>query len=439
MKVGIITNGLTGILLESFELSRRLLAEGHEVIHFCSWDVAERVEENGFSFVELPPVNLFSKHEAFSSDSLSGWKSRWQYFFPRSKKKAREFLGMDAMENALAAAEMDYFIIDMQMHEPIFVCQKLGIPHVLFSQWFSLHRSSTNPSLRSELIPEPGWKSRLKVRLSWNMELAKVWARRRVHDALLLDARRRMLFRLAPKYGIKRSSLIKRTFPSAFIYKDKLTLSSTLAELEFEPSPAPHLAIGPLVFESRKDGKSDSDREARLQEIKAKKSKEGVQVIYCSVSSLIAGDEGFLDNLIEAVSKRTEWELIIGLGGKIKAETFTDLPPNVHPFDWAPQLQVLSFADLSINHAGIHSVNECIHYGVPMLIYSGKKYDQDGTAARLQASGCAFRADKDLSSPADIRTDIDRVLKSTTYKEKINFYQSHYQDYRSLLLGDLLK
>ncbi len=439
MKVGIITNGLTGILLESFELSRRLLAEGHQVSHFCPWDVAQRVEENGFSFVQLPPVNLFSNHEAFSSDTLGGWKSRWQYFFPRSKKKARAFLGMDAMENALETSDMDYFIIDMQMHEPIFACQKLGIPHVLFSQWFSLHQSSTNPSLRTELIPEHGWKSRLKVGLSWKMELAKVWARRRVHDALLLDARRRMLYRLAPKYGIKRSSLIKRTFPSAFIYKDKMTLSSTLAELEFEPSPAPHLAIGPLVFESRKDGKNNPERDERLQEIKAKKSEQGVQVIYCSVSSLIAGDASFLDNLIDAVGKRPEWELIIGLGGKIKAETFKDLPSNVHPFDWVPQLKVLSFADLSINHAGIHSVNECIHFGVPMLIYSGKKYDQDGTAARLQASGCAFRADKDLSSPADIRTDIDRVLKTPSYKQQVEVYRSHYQSYRGRMLGDLLK
>ena len=164
-----------------------------------------------------------------------------------------------------------------------------------------------------------------------------------------------------------------------------------------------------------------------------------VQVIYCSVSSLIAGDESFLDNLIAAVGKRPEWELIIGLGGKIKADTFKDLPPNVHPFDWVPQLKVLSFADLSINHAGIHSVNECIHFGVPMLIYSGKKYDQDGTAARLQASGCAFRADKDLSSPADIRTDIDRVLKTPSYKQQVEVYRSHYQSYRGRMLGDLLK
>lgn len=194
-----------------------------------------------------------------------------------------------------------------------------------------------------------------------------------------------------------------------------------------------------MVYEGRLDGKPNIERDKILQSIEARKNNEGAKVIYCSVSSLFSGDKIFLNKVIEAVSERPHWQLVIGLGGQIEASEFGPTPANVFVFDWVPQLKVLSFADLSINHAGIHSVNECIHFGVPMLIYSGKQYDQDGTAARIHAYGCGYRADKDKSSVNDIQGDIEKVIKQESFREKLKTLGSVYQDYRTRTFTSLLK
>ncbi len=91
----------------------------------------------------------------------------------------------------------------------------------------------------------------------------------------------------------------------------------------------------------------------------------------------------FVKKLIEAVKDNEDLLLFIGLGGMLEQTSFAPIPDNVILKSSMPQLFLLSNADCSINHGGIHTINECIHYAVPMLIYSGKKYDQNGCAARF--------------------------------------------------------
>ena len=93
-------------------------------------------------------------------------------------------------------------------------------------------------------------------------------------------------------------------------------------------------------------------------------------------------------------------------------------------------LKVLPYADLSINHAGIHSINECIEYAVPMLVYSGKRSDQNGCAARVHYHKLGIMGDKDKDTAQNIANNIKAVLSKNMYAENIKKHQQISQDYK---------
>jgi len=179
------------------------------------------------------------------------------------------------------------------------------------------------------------------------------------------------------------------------------------------------------------------------------------------------GDTGFLRRLVQAVSGQEDWEVLISLGGKLQwadllpadnnsgkqagagdagaveaQAAVQDLPANVHAFRYVPQLKVLAVADLSINHGGIHTIHECLHFGVPMLVYSGKRSDQPGCAARVHYHGIGLMADKDEDDSDAIQTKINAVITGAyaSAVQKMQHRIAHYQQDKVLeqLVGRLL-
>jgi len=106
------------------------------------------------------------------------------------------------------------------------------------------------------------------------------------------------------------------------------------------------------------------------------------------------------------------------------------LPENVFAFKKLPQLKVLAYADCSINHGGIHTINECIHYKVPMLIYSGKRSDQNGCAARVAFHQLGIMADKDKDQSAAIQSKIQQVLTDPLFRKNMEKINREYIAYK---------
>jgi len=114
----------------------------------------------------------------------------------------------------------------------------------------------------------------------------------------------------------------------------------------------------------------------------------------------------------------------------LDADFLGELPNNVHVFGWIPQLKVLANADLSINHGGIHTINECVHFEVPMLVYSGKRSDQNGCAARVHYHQVGIMADKDKDESSHIRANIKEVLNQPIYRQNIKSLAQAIQGYQ---------
>ena len=101
---------------------------------------------------------------------------------------------------------------------------------------------------------------------------------------------------------------------------------------------------------------------------------------------------------------------------------------NVLTYQIIPQLHVLRHADLSINHGGIHTINECIHFNIPMLVISGRQYDQNGCASRVHQHGCGLKLRRGELSEQHIYNSIQEVIKNPDYVNKMSALHKSYRE-----------
>jgi len=331
----------------------------------------------------------------------------------------------------------DLLIIDIELHEYILKAFSEGQHFILLSQWFSLWKRKGLPYLLHDTIPQKGWAgSLIGLVFSWqHIKLKRWWTFTKKYILSAGTNRRSTLLKLAKQEGFPIKYISENYWPGPFTYSELPVISMTPLEMEFPHEPRPNLFyVGSMIYESRKENNQIQDAVYTIDEVFDYRNKIRGTLLYCSVSTLSKGDEFFIKKIIRAVRHEKKWVLIIGMGGLIEADVFNDLPGNVFPFSYVPQLKVLREADLSINHGGIHTINECIHFKVPMLVYSGKRSDQNGCAARVAYHGLGLMADKDIDTPTDIQNKIKEVLTNHSFNEKIELMHAQILNYKNDLI-----
>ena len=435
-KIVCITSGLTGILNASFELVARLQSDGHDLVYASPKPVEERVRQQGIPYVQLPPILPEPGPELPAFRGPLRKLSRWWYKVRHAQSRRREALEKldpKGFDQLLTKQKPDLLIVDIELHEYIFKAHARKVPQVLLSQWFSLWNRAGLPYLLHDTIPGKGWQGKpAMIAFSWwKVKLQRWWMFAKKRWTSVYTDRRTILLDLARQEGFPLAYLKENYWPGPFTYAHLPVISMTAQEMEFPHSPRPRLYyVGPQVYAQRIDPPASGAAPWSLEEILAHRQKTGAALIYCSVSTLSSGDQSFIRNLAQAVAPKKHWLLLIGLGGLLQGDLLGQLPENVFAFSRVPQLKVLQEADCSINHGGIHTINECIHFQVPMLVYSGKRSDQNGCAARVAFHGLGIMADKDKDQPRDIRTKIQKVLEEPTYRQNIQLMHQFYQTYK---------
>ena len=108
-------------------------------------------------------------------------------------------------------------------------------------------------------------------------------------------------------------------------------------------------------------------------------------------------------------------QLVISLGGSASQE-MSGFPGEPLIVEYAPQLELLQLASLTITHAGLNTTLESLSNGVPMVAIPIAN-DQPGVAARIAWTGVGeFLPVSGLSVPK-LRAAIKRVLTEDSYKQ----------------------
>lgn len=122
-----------------------------------------------------------------------------------------------------------------------------------------------------------------------------------------------------------------------------------------------------------------------------------------------------------------EVQLVISLGGGMPLEAVSTLTGNPLVVSYAPQLEVLKRAALTITHAGLNTVLESLTYGVPMVAIPISN-DQPGVAARIVWAGVGELLPITRLTAASLQSVVHKVLTQDSYKVQALRLQSAIQN-----------
>lgn len=141
----------------------------------------------------------------------------------------------------------------------------------------------------------------------------------------------------------------------------------------------------------------------------------GQPLIYASLGTVQNQLLGTFQVIAEACQE-LDAQLIIALGGGSKPESLPALPGSPLVVEYAPQLELLQRATLTITHAGMNTTLESLSNGVPMVAIPIAN-DQPGVAARIAWTGTGEVVPLKHLSVSKLRRAIQRVLSEGNYKE----------------------
>ncbi len=109
-------------------------------------------------------------------------------------------------------------------------------------------------------------------------------------------------------------------------------------------------------------------------------------------------------------------QLVVALGGGEAPESLPQLPGNTIVVGYAPQLELLQKAALTITHAGMNTTLESLSNGVPMVAIPITN-DQPAVAARIAWTGTGEVIPLSKVSVEKLHQAIKRVLTEDSYKK----------------------
>ena len=141
----------------------------------------------------------------------------------------------------------------------------------------------------------------------------------------------------------------------------------------------------------------------------------GQPLIYASMGTL-QNRLVWMFNMIAEACEGLDAQLVISLGGGADLKSFPALPGNPLVVGYAPQLELLQKASLTITHAGINTILESLSNGVPMVAIPITN-DQPGAAARIAWTGTGEAIPLGKLSSKRLRKAIKKVLTEDSYQK----------------------
>jgi MGT family glycosyltransferase len=116
-------------------------------------------------------------------------------------------------------------------------------------------------------------------------------------------------------------------------------------------------------------------------------------------------------------------QLLISLGGGQDPALLADLPGDPIVVGYAPQLDLIRQAALTISHGGLNTVLESLAWGVPMVVLP-VTYDQPGVGARVECAGAGRSIPVARLTLERLRAAVHTVLHDQAYRVRAGLLRS---------------
>ncbi|OIP78293.1 MAG: glycosyl transferase family 1 [Oscillatoriales cyanobacterium CG2_30_44_21] len=393
--IGIICVPATGHLNTLIPLGYELKQRGHQVTLIGALDAQEKTEAAGLNF------------QAYAE------KSRPLGFMPKSHFKLGELSGSAAFkysvelfrENAIITikeglevvreARVDLLLIDQASLGASSIAEYLQIPFITITSTIMLNREESVPPFNF------GWKysdsaiAKLRNKLGYK----------------LLD---RLIKPIAQTINSLRNELSLPPFQqSSDAYSSLAQICRQPIEFEFPRQQLPpHFHFTSSFHNPLSRAAIDFPYEKL----------NGKPLIYASMGT-IQNRLFSTFHRIAAACQDLDVQLIISLGGSAEPSQLSNLAGNPIVVKYAPQLEILQKASLTITHAGLNTVMESLSCGVPMVAIPIAN-DQPGVATRVDWTGTGLVIPLKKLTVPKLQKAITNVLKDPNYQNNAKKMQA---------------
>ena len=381
---GIIGPPVPGHVNPLLALAHELRACGHRVTFFQIPDLESEIRAEGIDFVPIGASDhpLGSLRESLGELGRRSGLAALR-FTVRAVQKTTEMICRDAPQ-AVTGAQIDMLLVDQTEPAGGSVAQYLGLPFVTICNALALNRE---PSIPPPFTPwdyrDDAW-GRMRNRLG-----------NAISDRILAPVRHTLADYRA-RWKLPAHEDIEDTFSSI------AQISQQPREFDFPRRCLPDSFhyVGPL-------------RRKSLREVAFPWEKlDSRPLIYASLGTLQNKNLKPFHCFAEACRGLEVQLVIAGVGH----ESLGALPKNVMAVAYAPQLQLIKRASLTLTHGGLNTVLDSLACGVPLLIMP-ITYEQPAIAQRVRWVGAGEMMPISQLNPAHLCALIGKLLGERAYAD----------------------
>ncbi|WP_414582916.1 glycosyltransferase [Scytonema sp. PCC 10023] len=385
---GIICPPIFSHLNGLFSIGRELQRRGHRVTLLGTLDTQPMAVSAGLEFKALAESKRFS--EVMMQSNVQSAELNRIAALQSTIRMLQELttLFLQNAPTAISEAGIDALIINQVIFGGGTVAEYLGIPFVTACCALILNPDDSVPPCFTAWNYNPAWWARLRNRAFYYLieqinqpirrvisEYRKQWKLTPLSSINELDSKLAIIYQLPMELEFPRQNL-----PPWFHFTGSFRDLTTEPAVDF---PFEKLTEKPLI--------------------------------YASMGTLVNQVEKIFRCIAQACES-LDAQLVISLGGNLEPEVLPKLPGEPLIVKYAPQLELLKKARLTITHAGANTVIESLSNGVPMVgIPLGK--DQPGIAARIAWTGSGEFLLPSGLNVSRLRSTIQRVLTQNSYKQ----------------------
>lgn len=386
---GIICPASTGHLNSMTALGYELVRRGHRVTVFNFLDAEPKVLASGLEFHALAEAEfpLGSIAEGFAQLGKLSGLAAFRYTINAIAKGAAAVLscGPTAIKNA----GVEVLLVDQVSREGGTVAEFLNIPFITVCSALVLNRNPNLPPFFTSWQYKPNLIGRLRNQLGYQ----------------LLNQTSKPIRGIIAEYRQK-WHLPLYSHPND-AYSKLAQISQQPAEFEF-----PRTDLPPYFHFTGPHHNPATRKPVAFPFEKL----TGQPLIYASMGTL---QNRLLDvfQKIASACADLDAQLVISLGGGATKESLPKLPGKPLVVEYAPQLELLQKATLTITHAGMNTTLESLSHGVPMVAIPVAN-DQPGVAARIAWTGVGEVVPLKQVSVPKLHDAIAKVLTQESYKKR---------------------
>jgi zeaxanthin glucosyltransferase len=385
---GLLCPAATGHLNPMTTLGHELQRRGHRVTLFGIPDARSKTLAAGLEFWPIGEAEFPAGASAASFTQLGKLSGLAAFRYTVVLFQQLTAMLLREAPAAISAAGVELLLIDQTSFGGGTVADFLEIPFISVSCALMLNREPGVPPMNTTWSYSPAWWAHLRNQFGHQL------IERIARPIVTIVAEYRQKWHLPPYHHPNDA------------YSQLAQLCQQPAEFEF---PRQHL---PPHFHFNGAYHHLASREPAPFPFE---KLTGQPLIYASMGTLQNRLNGVFLNIAQACVG-LDAQLVIALGGGSSPESLPELPGNPLVVGYAPQLELLQRATLTITHAGMNTAVESLSNGVPMVAIPIAN-DQPGVAARIAWTGTGEVITLGQLTSSRLQTAVQRVLTEDAYKQ----------------------